>query len=89
MSNLIVKVTKRTTNGNSSWEGTANLPGVRPTKIVKSKTSESTFTTRSALTGAAQRLAVRYGFNDVKFEGESEPTSTKTKKTSSKKTTLV
>ncbi len=67
--NLRVKITKRTTDGVESWEGTASLPGVKPTKLTKAKSNESKFSTRSALTSAAQRLADRYGFSDVEFEG--------------------
>jgi hypothetical protein len=82
--NLIVKITKRTADGVEAWEGTASLPGVRPSKIVKSKSDESKFSTRSALTSAAQRLATRYGFSDVRFEGAgSETNSTKSKKSQS------
>lgn len=66
---LLVKISKRTTNGVETWEGTANLPGVAPTKLTKARTNESRFSTRSALTSAAQKLAVRYGFSEVKFEG--------------------
>ena len=66
---LLVKVSKRTANGVESWEGTANLPGLTPAKVTKSKTNESKFSTRSALTSAAQKLATRYGFSEVKFEG--------------------
>lgn len=73
--NLTVKITKRTANGAESWEGTVSLPGVAPTKLVKAKTNESKFSTRSALTGAAQRLAERYGFSEVKFEGATEKAS--------------
>jgi hypothetical protein len=84
--NLLVKITKRTTKGIESWEGTANLPGVLPTKLTKSKTNESKFSTRSALTSAAQRLATRYGFSDVQFEGVGTE-KTVAKKTSSPRRT--
>jgi hypothetical protein len=90
--NLTVKVTKRVTKGEESWEGTVNLPGVAPTKLVKSKTNESKFTTRNALTGAAQRLASRYGFADVKFEGAGETTTKKIptrRRTTAESTTLT
>lgn len=67
--NLLVKITKRTSQGVESWEGTANLPGVQPTKLTKANGSESKFSSRTALTNAAERLASRYGFEEVKFEG--------------------
>lgn len=70
--NLTVKLVKRTTNGSESWEGTVALPGVAPTKLLKAKTNESKFATRSGLTTAAQKLATRYGFSEVKFEGATE-----------------
>lgn len=66
--NLNVKISKRNTNGTDTWEGTVALPGVAPTKLLKSKTNESLFFTRSGLTSAAQRLAARYGFSEVKFQ---------------------
>jgi hypothetical protein len=67
--NLMVKISKRTKDGVESWEGTVTLPGVLPTKLTKSKTEESKFSTRSTLISAAQRLATRYGFIEVQFEG--------------------
>lgn len=84
MKNLHVKVSKRTSNGAESWEGTVSLPGLLPTKVAKTNTTDSKFTTRSALTSAAQRLAARYGFDDVEFEG-GEQKKPATKKSSSKK----
>ena len=86
--NLLVKITKRTTKGVESWEGTAALPGVLPTKITKVKTNESRFSTRSALTNAAQRLATRYGFSDVQFEGENAKKTAK-KSTPASETVLA
>lgn len=70
--NLVVKVSRKTKDGVESWEGTVSLPGVAPTKLTKSKGSESKFNTRSALTTAAQKLAARYGFGDVEFEGATD-----------------
>jgi len=87
--NLLVKITKRTTKGVESWEGTANLPGVQPTKLTKAKTNESKFSTRSALTSAAQRLATRYGFNDVQFEGAGAEKKTSKKNAKSVAETLL
>lgn len=89
---LLVKVSKRTTNGVESWEGTANLPGLTPAKVTKSKTDDSKFSTRSTLERAAQKLAVRYGFSEVKFEGAApsdKPKARRTKKTESVETTLA
>lgn len=77
--NLLVTVKKKTSNGVESWEGTAVLPGFQPTKLTKSK--GVAFSSRSALTNAAKRLAVRYGFDKVEFDGVVEE-----KKKSSKKT---
>lgn len=67
--NLTVKISKKTKGGVESWEGTVALPGVKPTKLTKAKTDDIQFNTRSALTSAAQRLATRYGFSEVEFEG--------------------
>ncbi len=79
---LLVKISKRNKGGVESWEGTATLPGLTPAKVAKSKSSESKFSTRSALTSAAQRLASRYGFSEVKFEGagSEKPKAEKTEK---------
>lgn len=85
--NLTVKITKRTTKGEQAWEGTVSLPGVAPTKLVKAKTNESRFSTRTALAGAAQRLAERYGFAEVKFEGAIEAKEQDTKKNKKRTTT--
>lgn len=82
--NLTVKISKRGAKGAESWEGTVNLPGVAPTKLVKAKTNESKFSSRSALTSAAERLAERYGFADVKFEGAVETTAPKATTTKKK-----
>lgn len=79
MSNLIVKVRRKVTNGTESWEGTASLPGVQPTKITKSKGSEVSFSTLASLTSAAKKVAVRYNFTDVQMD-EGKKLSGKSKK---------
>ncbi len=82
--NLVVKISKRNNNGAEAWEGTVNLPGALPTKLAKSKTQESKFSTRSAVTAAAKNFATRYGFADVRFEGITDAKTT-TKKSASKR----
>ena len=83
--NLNVKVSKRSTKGTEAWEGTVTLPGVAPTKLLKSKTNESLFLTRYGLATAAQRLAERYGFSEVKFQGDNLTSAQPKKKTSGTK----
>jgi len=86
---LLVKVSKRTKDGVESWEGTATLPGFAPTKLTKLKTNDSRFRTRSSLTDAARRIANRYGFTEVKFEGVGCDTTKKTTKSKNKSTENV
>lgn len=93
INDLLVKISKRTKDGVESWEGTATLPGLAPAKVTKLKTNESKFGTRSDLTAAAKRLANRYGFGEVRFEGvgveKTEDKKTETHKPRTRKTTEV
>lgn len=72
MSNLICKITKKKRDGADSWEGTVTLPNVAPTKLIKTKTRESTFSTRAQVVSAAERFAQKFGFDGVSIdEGQS------------------
>lgn len=69
MSNtLTVKVTKRKFNGSEVWEGTASVQGVRPTKLTKSKSQETAFSTAGAVKKAAEKFATTHGYAGVKFD---------------------
>jgi hypothetical protein len=87
-STLAVKVTRRRHNGEDIWEGTVSVQGVRPTKLTKSKSQETGFSTSSAVKKAAEKFATNHGYAGVKFD---EPAATtkvsKTSKTSTKKST--
>lgn len=62
--NLSVKVTTRTVGGNKFFEGTVRLPGLQPTKLVKTD-GETTFSTRSALYASARSVAKRAGYAGI------------------------
>lgn len=79
-STLTVKVTKRKHNGTEVWEGTASVQGARPTKLTKSKSQETAFSTASAVKKAAEKFATTHGYAGVKFD-EKTPASTKVSKT--------
>jgi hypothetical protein len=66
-------------NGEDLWEGTLAIQGVRPTKLTKSKSQETTFSTAGAVKKAAEKFASTHGYSDVKY---AEPTATKVSKTS-------
>lgn len=65
MSSLEVKVTSKTVGGSEFWEGTINVPGLRPTKLVRRSDNSTTFATRSALMGSARNFAKGLGYTDV------------------------
>jgi hypothetical protein len=87
MSNtLSVKLTKRKHNGDDIWEGTVAVQGVRPTKLTKSKSQETAFSTSSAVKKAAEKFATTHGYAGVKFD---EPAATSTKVSKTGKTTTA
>lgn len=69
-SNMEVKVTSR--NSGTAWEGTVNVPGLRPTKLVRKSDDTTVFSTRSALLSSARVLAKRLGFSDVSLSDSSQ-----------------
>jgi hypothetical protein len=82
MSNtLTVKVTKRKHNGTEVWEGTASVQGARPTKLTKSKSQETAFSTASAVKKAAEKFASSHGYAGVKFDEPTAAAGTKVSKT--------
>lgn len=82
MSTLNVKVTRRKHNGEEVWEGTVNVQGVRPTKLTKSKSQETAFSTSGAVKKAAEKFAANHGYAGVKFDEPTVAPSTKVSKTS-------
>jgi hypothetical protein len=86
-STLTVKVTKKKCNNEVLWEGTASVAGARPTKLTKSKSQDTTFSTAGAVKKAAEKFATTHGYEGVKFdEAAAAKTTTvsKTSKTASK-----
>jgi len=62
---LPVTVSKRKQDGEEYYEGTVQISGVRPTKLVKKSDSTTRFSTRSAVTTSAKTLAKKLGFEGV------------------------
>lgn len=58
---LNVKVSERTKDGKTYFEGTVALPGAKPTKLVRKSTGTTLFSTRSALTTSARNFAKQFG----------------------------
>ena len=87
---LNVRISSRNTNNTTVWQGTANIPGLRPSRIVGKSTNSTEFSSRSAVLTSARNLARSLG-----FDGVVEPTATgksaakKSVKTVSKKKTPV
>jgi hypothetical protein len=84
-STLAVKVTKRKHNGTEVWEGTASVQGARPTKLTKSKSQETAFSTATAVKKAAEKFATTHGYASVKFDEPTTAKVSKTAKTTTKK----
>jgi hypothetical protein len=80
MSNtLSVRLSSRKTPEGEYFEGTANICGVRPTKLVRRADNTTQFPTRSAVMGAARNLAKTYGYTDVSFIDPAAAASTSKK----------
>lgn len=68
MSALQVRVTSRTKDGQETFQGTATIPGLKPTKIVKKKDGCSEFSTVSAVRTSARSIAKTLGFEGVELD---------------------
>ena len=79
--NLEVNVRSRNVDGNEIWEGTANIPGLRATKIVRRADNTTAFSSRSALLTSARNVARTLG-----FDGVVEPTAKAAKRSTRAKT---
>lgn len=58
---LNVTVRNRTKDGSEVYEGVAQLEGGTPFKLTKSRSADTSFTTRSSLTQSAKTFAKRFG----------------------------
>jgi len=73
---LVCRVNRKMVDGNEMYEGTINLQGAQPTKLIKGGSGTSTFANKSALAASARSFARRHGFDDVEFEEKARRTST-------------
>lgn len=93
MSNtLSVRVSVRKSATGDTFEGTANILGVRPTKLVRQADNTTVFPTRSAVIGRARNVAKALGYSDVTIVDANAPVAAKkaAKKSSvTNKTTAV
>lgn len=88
MSNtLSVRLSSRKTPEGEYFEGTANICGVRPTKLVRRADNTTQFPTRSAVMGAARNLAKTYGYTDVSFIDPAATAASTSKKAAKKSST--
>ena len=76
MSTSNVTVKQRKTKTGPTFEGWVDLPGLKSTKLAR-KDSETSFTTRSALTTVARGVASRYGLT-VSYSDTTTKTTTGT-----------
>jgi hypothetical protein len=87
---LSVKVSSRTNDqGETSFEGTVSIQGLKPTKLVKKSDGASQFPTKSALSGAARNLAKSLGFSDVEMSDNSSKSAKSAKSAKSNPTNSV
>jgi hypothetical protein len=80
MSELSVVVKEKSKDRSQWFEATVSIEGLRPTKLARKSDGCTKFTTRSAVSGAARRLAVSLG-----YDGVAQPTTVT--KTTKRKTT--
>jgi hypothetical protein len=67
---ISVSVKSRTSNGQTHYEGTATIAGLKPSKLSKSD-GNTQFTTAGSVRSAAQRLGDRLGLT-VSFEEKAQ-----------------
>ena len=86
---LQVKVaTKTSDDGQTWWEGTVSLEGVKPTKLARKSDGNVRFATRSALVGAARRFAERHAYSDVTLDEKAKKAEKAEKAPKAKKADL-
>lgn len=64
MSQMPVKVSTRTVEGTAVYEATVQIPGIRPTKLVRKADGSTRFPSRSAALTSARSLARQLGYTD-------------------------
>ena len=62
---LPVRIRESKKDGVSYYDGTVELAGVLPTKITKSRSRETKFSSRTTLTQSANSFAKRHGYSGV------------------------
>lgn len=78
MSNtLSVRVSVRKSATGDTFEGTANILGVRPTKLVRQADNTTVFPTRSAVIGRARNVAKALGYSDITIVDANAPVAAK------------
>ena len=63
--NLEVSISSKNSQGSTYWEGIINIPGTRPTKLVRRTNNTTQFATRSAVLTSARVLARSLGYANV------------------------
>jgi hypothetical protein len=86
MSTLKVKVSEKNSNNEKWYEGTVSIAGLKPTKLARKSDGNTKFTSRSAATGAAKKLAESMGYT-VDFEEAAQAKKTPAKKAAKKSAT--
>jgi len=87
MSNtLTVRLTNRKTSEGEYYEATADICGLRPTKLVRRTDNTTRFPTKSSAQGAIRNFAKTYNFTSVNIIDPAAAT-TQTKKAAKKSTT--
>ena len=82
--NITVRESKR--DGQTQFEGVAQLDGGTAFKLTKSRSTETRFTTRSSLTQSANNFAKRYGLK-IRFDSNSKTGNATGSRTSTKSRT--
>lgn len=89
MSNtLTVRLTSRKTAEGEYYEATADICGLRPTKIVRRSDNTTRFPTKSSAQGAIRNFAKAYNFTSVNIV-DPATAATQTKRAAKKSTTAT
>jgi hypothetical protein len=64
MNQMPIKVSSKSFDGTNVYEGTVNIPGIKPTKLVRKADGTTRFVSRSAVLTSARSLAKRLGYTD-------------------------
>ncbi len=77
---LNVRISSRSSNNQTVWQGTATIPGLKPSRIVGKSTNSTEFSTRSAVLTSARNLAKSLGFNGIVEAGTTAQVKSAAKK---------